>query len=133
MGFTAPQIRSEEDIDFSKSEDLFKGKVKTSVHCALEDSSTLFFLNDLLFNVINQSKELQSKLIPLQGKKLNDTQKGTDGGGGASVNVSMAIKNLEVVDGFVTFLDFREISEELIYLFCSLAISSNHSLDQMCS
>lgn len=40
---------------------------------------------------------------------------------------------ISALEGFTSYEDFRDISEELMYLFCSLAMSNAFSVDQMCN
>lgn len=36
-------------------------------------------------------------------------------------------------DGVFSFIDFRDVSEEVIYLFCSLSMSPHFSTDLLCA
>lgn len=38
---------------------------------------------------------------------------------------------MEVSQGFTTYADFRDINEEVIYLFCSYAMSTNFSVEHL--
>jgi len=81
--------------------------------CALEDLSSLKVLKEGLFRVINASKQLPPEPSAAKESKTK---------GKAEAN-----------PGFTTYPDFRDINEEVIFLFCSFAMSQNFLVAQLCS
>jgi len=74
--------------------------------CPLEDNESLRIIKDLLFKVI------------VAGRNHKDNA------GGISTVQDSAL---------LTYPDYRDFTEEIMYLFCSFAMSLNFSVDQICS
>jgi len=74
--------------------------------CPLEDNESLRIIKDLLFKVIvagRNHKDNAGSISPVQDSAL------------------------------LTYPDYRDFTEEIMYLFCSFAMSLNFSVDQICS
>lgn len=105
----------------------------------MEEESTLRLFNNQLFSVIREAQQIPvspSQMANAAGKKMsaNATQGANQlaAKSGASMN-QMNQQQVDINQGFTTYADFRDINEEVIYLFCSYAMSMNFSVDSICS
>jgi len=79
--------------------------------CVLEEVNNLKVFRDNLFSVLNEFKNEQGGLPQ---KEKDDVQ-------------------TDLNNRFTTYPDFRDLTEEVIFLYCSFSMSTNFSVDHLCS
>jgi hypothetical protein len=122
-------------------QDIFGGskQIKPSSRCVLEEQSSLKIFKEVLFGVILAARNSQSGGSPISSvsaERRNAGSQGSSAGQGAHNSMKMMgsrqNQQAEINQGFTTYADFRDINEEVIYLFCSYSMSLNFTVDQLC-
>ena len=104
-----------------ENNEIFGGiqNVPKTEQCVMEEISTLKMFKDLLFRVFREAQTHSQKQSQAEGK---------DGKKGDKNVVAQIVADQN--QGFTTYFDFRDINEEVIYLFCSYAMSFQNSTDR---